>query len=165
MHDRGRALFGDARLEEVVHLVDGRHAAPRLRRRRLELAVPALELSLDVALVTRQVGKPDRLKVDGVYRGERVDDRLADAAALLGREHLLGRRGVAHDRSLDELHDVERCAVDGVVRAQADGHRHRYRGGAERGDEAMLAGHVVGGGEHVAHRRSTQDPLRTRWRR
>ena len=62
-------------------------------------------------------------------------------------------------RTLDVLHDVERRAHHGRVLAQRHHRRDRHRGGGQRGHDAVLAGHVVGGGEHVAERRPPDHPV------
>ena len=69
------ALLGrDAAGEQVVDLVDGRNLAPLCRRRLLELAVPPLELTFDVALAAAEVAEADGVDVDGVERGQDVDE-------------------------------------------------------------------------------------------
>ncbi|MDZ7731752.1 MAG: hypothetical protein U5R31_00365 [Acidimicrobiia bacterium] len=69
------------------------------------------------------------------------------------------RRGVvAHDGAVDVVHDVEGCAVDRLVLAEADGVRDGYVGGAEGRDDPVLASHVVGGGQDLAQRRPAEHP-------
>ena len=67
---------------------------------------------------------------------------------------------VAHDVPVDEAHHVERRAVDGVVVAQAERRRHGHGRALQPGDDAVLAAHVVGAGEHVAERRAAQHERR-----
>ena len=83
MDDRRRALLGDPLGEPVVDVVDERELA---RLRLLPLAVPALQLALDVGLLAPELAEADRVGLDLVDRDERVDDALADRPALvLGR--------------------------------------------------------------------------------
>ena len=56
----------------------------------------------------------------------------------------------AGDDPVDEAHDVEGGAVDGIVGAQAQRRGHGHPGRAQGGDDPVLAAHVVGGREHVA---------------
>ena len=62
-------------------------------------------------------------------------------------------------RTLDVLHHVERRAHDGGVLAQRHHRGDRHGGGGQRGHDAVLAGHVVGGGEDVAQRRTADHPV------
>ena len=135
-----------------MDLVDQRQLAGL---RLLPLAVPALELPLDVVLLLAEVAEADGVGVDGVDLGHRVGDGVAGVAARLGAD----RRGgglVAEHEPVDEGHHVERRAVHLVVGAEAEGGRDRHVGGTEGGDDLVLAAHVVGGGEHVAERRAAQ---------
>jgi len=113
---------------------------------------------LGITLVPPQVAQPDRARLDVVQRGQRVCHVVADAAprGLVECGLRLGR--AAQDVALDELHHVERALVHRLVGAQADGDRHRDAGRAERVHEAVLAGHVMGGGQHVVQRGSSQRP-------
>ena len=81
-----------------------------------------------------------------------LDDRLARGAPLRGRERFRSRH-VAHDRAVDELHHVERCAVHLLVFAQADHRRDRDVGGTQGREDLVLTTHVVCGGQHVTERR------------
>ena len=99
----------------------------------------------------------DRVGVDGVDLGERGCQRHPGRSA-----HLDGDRGgdglVADHEAVDERHDVERRAVDRVVRGEADDRRDGHVGGGERRDDAELPAHVVRGGQHVPGRRAAQHP-------
>ena len=139
-----------------MQLVDERHRASGQLVRRLELAVPPLELPGDVALVLAEVAETDGVDVDGVDAGEHVGDRLAGPAPAGLVEEGLGGLLVAQHEAVDERHDVERGAVDRFVGAQAERRGHRDVGGRQRRDDPVLAAHVVGGGEHVAERRPPQ---------
>ena len=111
--DRGRALLGDLARERVVGLVHRGQveSAGYLGVGPLELAVPALQLALDVRLLLAEVAEPDRVDVDGVDRGEHVDDRLARDATFLDREGL-GLRCTTDHAAVHEVHHVERGSVD-----------------------------------------------------
>ena len=63
--------------ERVVDVVDAGELAGLLL---VPLAVPALQLAGDVALVAAEVGQADGVEVDGVDGGQRVDERLAGVA-------------------------------------------------------------------------------------
>ena len=89
--------------------------------------------------------------------GQHVGDLVARPGAGVDVERL--RRGrVAGHEAVDEAHDVERRAVDRLVVAQADDRRHGHVGRRQRRDDAVLAAHVVGGGQHLAERRAAQHP-------
>ncbi len=90
--------------------------------------------------------------------GEHVDELLAGVRPG-GCVEAAGRIRVAGDEAVDEAHDVEGGAVDAVVGAQADGRRHGDVGRGQGGDDAVLAAHVVGGGEHLAEGRPAQHPV------
>jgi hypothetical protein len=152
VRDRHTALLRDARPERGGDLVDRRQLAGL---RVLPLRRPALHLALDVALALREVAESDRVDVDRVQVGQHVDEVLGGGPAQLDGQ-LGGLLGTVEHLALDEAHHVERRAVDGLVGAQPERRGHGHAGAADRGDHAVLAGHVVGGGEHVAERRPTQ---------
>ena len=125
------------------------------------LAVPALQLAGDVALVPAEVGEADGVEVDGVDGGQRVDERLArrcgaPSASSVGS----GAVAVAEHVAVDEAHHVERRAVDRRVVAEPERRRDRHRRCLQAGDDPVLAAHVVGAGEHVAERRPAQHEAR-----
>ena len=123
--DGGRALLGDASRERVVDLVDhGQLAGLRL----LPLAVPALELALDVALRAAEVAEADGVGVDGVDAGQHVGDLVARRGRGRSTSSVCAAVGVADHEALDEAHDVERRAVHRLVGAQPDDRRHRHVG-------------------------------------
>ena len=122
MDDGGRALLGDAAQEFVVHLVDGGELAGLLG---VPLAVPALELAGDVALVLAEIVEADGLQIDRVDGRHRVDQRLARMPASGGGEDRFGADPVAQHVAVDEAHHVERGVVDRLVGAVAERRRDR----------------------------------------
>jgi len=92
-----------------------------------------------------------------VQREERVDEQLARAARVIGGEPTEDVGVVEHD-AVDVRHEVERRAVDVDVIAEHDRSGDGDGGAVQRADHAELAGHVVGGGEHVPERRTAQRP-------
>ena len=87
--------------------------------------------------------------------GQGLDEgRPGPGPARLG--HPAGGPIVADDVPLDEGHHVERCPVDRVVHAQAQGRGNRHPGRSEGTEDGVLALHVVGGGEDVADRWSAE---------
>src|SRR3954452_9447667 len=62
--------------------------------------------------------------------------------------------------TFDEAHHVERRAVDGLVGAEAKCRRHGHRRVLQRGDDTMLAAHVVCTGQAVAEWRPAEDQRR-----
>ena len=151
--DPDRAL-GNPRGQGVVGRVEGGEV---LHRRRVRLAVPALELARDEVAGPGQVVEPHLAGLHRVQGGEDVDRRGADDRARLLR-HLLAGLGVVEDLPGREVHDVEVGAPDVVVVAE----RARRRDGdvrrVERGEEPPLAAHVVGRLQHPAQRRPPQRP-------
>ena len=109
--------------------------------------------------------RPDRVGVDVVDHREHVDEVFARASAGVGVERAAHGVRVAKDVAVDEPHHVERRAVDLDVVAEAERRRDGHVGRAERGDDAVLASHVVRGREHVAERRPPEHTTRARSRR
>ena len=110
--------------ERVVDLVDDRQLAGL---RLLPLAVPALELALDVALLAAEVAEADGVGVDGVDAGQHVGDLARPRAAPGVGVSACAAVGVADHEAVDEAHDVERRAVDRLVGAQPDDRAPRAR--------------------------------------
>jgi hypothetical protein len=123
----------------------------------LPLALPAPELPLDVRLLASQVAEPHLVGRDLMDRDQRVDQPLADRAALVLVE-LLRILGGAQDRTLDEAHHVERRPVHRLVLAEADHRRNRDESVLKRADHAVLAPHVVGRAETLAKGRAAERP-------
>jgi hypothetical protein len=90
-----------------------------------------------------------------VQIGKHVEEVLAQALSLRRRDQVGALRAVEHD-TVDEAHHVEGRAVDLDVGAQAERRRNRHGCEAYRGDDAMLAGHVVCGRQHLGQRRTAQ---------
>ena len=157
--DRRRSLLGDALGELVVDLLDERDLA---RLRALPLPLPALQLAPDVVLLLAELAEPDLVGDRAVDLDQRVDDPLADRAAVgLVREGL-GVGTLAQDRPLDEVHHVEGRAVDGLVGAVAGDRGDRHGRRRQGGDDRVLAAHVVRGAERLAQRRAAQRPAPAR---
>ena len=150
--DRDPLLLRHACGEPLGHLLD-RRQVPRLGA--LPLGGPSLELPLDVAAAPGEVAEADGVDVDGVEVGQHVDQVGAGLAACRRIEQLGLVRAVEH-LTLNEAHDVERRPVDVDVRAQPERRRHGHGRGTERGDDPVLAHHVVRGRQHVAERRAPE---------
>ena len=86
-----------------------------------------------------------------------VDERVGGGVGVLGGE-ADGGRAIADDEPFDEAHHVERRAVQVDVGAVCDAGRHGHCSALERGHDAPLAMHVVGGGECVADGGTAQRP-------
>ena len=128
---------------------------------RLPLLRPPPELTGDVTRPLGQVAEPDLGRNDGMERDQGVDERLAGppAGGVVGEEVRGVVEVVEHD-ALDVGHHVERRTVDVVAGAQPDHRRHRDAGVLEGRHHPVLPGDVVGGRQHVAHRRTAQhEPL------
>ena len=82
-------------------------------------------------------------------RGEHIDEVMRGSTPLLGRQHLGLDGGVEH-HAVDVVHHVERRPVHLVVLAEPERTRHGHVGEPHRGDDPVLARHVVRGGEDVA---------------
>jgi len=155
--DDGAALLrGHGGEEAGVDVLDHRELA---RLRLLPLAVPALELAGEVLLAAAEVAEAHGVDVHRVDAGQHVHDRAAGGGPLLVGE-AASEVTVADHLPLHEVHHVEGRAVHGLVGAQpaCPGDRDVRR--AEGRHDGVLAAHVVGGGQHVAERRSPQHPGR-----
>ena len=71
--------------------------------------------------------------------------RCSLAAAAGGRWHQSRSIRAVEHHAVHEIHHVERCSVHRLVGAQPECPGHRHIGQADRGDDRVLAGHVVGG--------------------
>lgn len=150
----GAGESGSCLAERRVQLVDaGKFAVAG----GVQLLAPAAQLPVQEPLGASEVPEADGLRVDGVQLHEGVDQTQHRLAGALGaqRGELL-RRAVRG--ALDVLHDVERRADDRVVLAEQ--HRFRDRDGrrVQPADHAVLALHVVRGGQHMTQRRPPDDP-------
>ena len=116
---------------------------------------PPLDLALDVPLAFGQIAEADVVDIDIVQIGEHVEEVLAGRAAVPSGS-VSGPVGPVEHDAVDEAHHIERRAVDRRVGAQPERLRHRHVGRADGGDDAVLAGHVVCGGEHLGEWRAAQ---------
>ena len=101
VHDAGSRLDRDVRGQQPVELVGRREVAVV---RRVELLLPPRDLTAEVALGTAEVAEPDRERVDGVQRGEGVDEPDGDGPGALRAERRRARSarryGVPATRSI-----------------------------------------------------------------
>ena len=111
----------------LVDLVDrGKSMRRVLLLTALVLAVPALELALDVAVVAAEVAEADG-STSTAWIAASTSTSDSDALRRCSTVQRLGGGHVADDGAVDEVHDVERRAVDRVVGAQADDGRRPAR--------------------------------------
>ena len=105
-----------------------------------------------------RTGQADRVRVDGVQVGQRVDQDVGDGAPLPGRLRPAGRQGAADNVPVDLLHHVEGHAdqVTGVLKQ--DG-RHRHGGARQRPLHPGLPAHVVRPRQQRPVRRPAQHRL------
>lgn len=89
-------------------------------------------------------------------RRHRVDDRFTGPRAGLRGEQLLGGVPVTNDKTVHEVHHVERFGIDRRIAAIPEGGGDGNRGPAQSVNDTELATHVVGTGEDMAQRWSTQ---------
>ena len=151
---------GQRRLQTARQLVEERQL---LHLRARPLPGPAPHLALQVALGTPEVAEPHGVGIDRVQRGQRLHQHRPDGATPGLRLREARGQPLAHHDALDVLHHVEGRAVHLRLLAQGQRARHRQAGVPERRDHAVLAGHVVGGGEHVPERGAPQhEGARTR---
>ena len=156
---RGRSWPGPARgsrsSSSVVDLVDRRQFAGLAL---VPLAVPALELAVDVARRAGRGRRARRASRSTAWMAAIVStiDPLARRRAGLGRGRLRPR-SVANDVAVDEAHDVERRVVDRrVVGVHPERRRHGHGGMLQAGQDPVLATHVVGARQHVTERWTAQ---------
>ena len=129
----------------------------RPRARPVQLGPPPSQLPVEVAVGPPEVREADVRRVDRVQLGQQRGQLEAHGAQLVGG---VGRvlRLVRQHGALDEVHHVEhRARARGRVLHQRDRRRHRHARPAQRGDDPVLAGHVVRGGLHVPERRPADD--------
>ncbi len=98
------------------------------------------------------------MPVHGVDLHERVDQLLADAAALLGGIERGGSVGDDH-LALYALHHVEGAADHRLVVAHGEHLRHARGRGLQALEQSRLAQHVVGAGGQRGARGAAQDEL------
>ena len=150
--DAHALLFGDRGFQPVVQLPhQGQVPVGPL----VHLALPAAQLARAVALPSAQVAQPHLVGIQRVKVRHGVDDRAGHHRA----HRLVDRHGVGpveHHRALHIVHDIEVGAVHVGVGAQPQRDRHGHRCGGESRDDPVLAGHVVGAGQHMAGRGAPQ---------
>ena len=154
VHDRGRAARPARRRQPAAQLVDAGQVAAAGAR---PAACPAAHLAGEVALGAAEVGQPDRGGSTRCSAARVSTKRMPEAPAALGAERG-GLRGGAETSPSTQLHQVERRAEHVGVGAQQQRARHRHGGRCQRADHPVLAGHVVGGRQHVPQRRPAQHP-------
>jgi hypothetical protein len=144
-HPRGQRVVGRVEGGEVLH------------RRGVRLAVPALELALHEVAGPGEVVEAHRGRLDAVQGGEHVDRRGADVRPRRFGDLGAGV-GVVEDLAGREVHDVQLGVPDVAVVAERARGGYGHVGRVQRGEEAPLAAHVVGGLEHPAQRGAAQRP-------
>ena len=152
MGNRRGPLLRDVVAQTSGNHVDGGNLA---RLGTLPLRRPPPHLTFDVAISFGEVAETDFVDIDGVKIGEHVDEMFGGGSAELDRHQIGPLDAVEHD-PVDERHHVERCIVHRRVGAQPERCRYRHTGAPNGGDDPVLAGHVVGGCQHVAERRTTE---------
>lgn len=130
----------------------GQVAAARGR----ELRGPATQLPLEIAVRAAEVGEPHRHEIRAVQPREDVDEGFRQGCRHPARERLELPPFPEHD-TVAEVHDVEGRSDD-LSSGPQSRPRHRDVGVLQRVEHAVLAVHVVGGGEHVPQRGTAQDP-------
>ena len=124
------------------------------------LRTPPPHLAFEIAGRLAEVGQPDRRRVDSVQVGQHLDQRVDTVVERgLVAERLEFRRQ-PHNPARHVLHHLERCAGHRVVVAHGDRTGDRDRGVLERGDNPVLARHVVRRRRQPVQRWPTQHPLR-----
>ena len=129
--------------------------------RQVPLPLPPRQLPRHVPLGLAEPVQPGRAHVEPVDGGEHGREVLAELPGL-GRAQQPCVLAGAEDDSVHPLHQVERRPDDLGVRADRDRAGHRHGGAVQRGQDAVLPGHVVRGGQHVTERRPAQHQARHR---
>ena len=171
-HDPGRGLAGEYHVAQAQVAVQKR-GRTGLRHRPGQLVAELCELrgqgavgvgddprqtgelALEEAVGAAEVLEAACAPVDGVQRPERIDERLADAAPLLGVVET-GRQRRGADLALQVLHDVEGHVHRLALARDAEHRGHRHVRARERLEDARLAQHVVGARRERARRRAAQ---------
>ena len=154
MHDRGRLLLRDVRFEPDLQLSDPRHLATQ---RRVELQAPATYLPFEEVVGTPEVGEPDRRWRHVVQRRQRLDHSPRDDLGPPGAQGAQ-LRGVPVRSPFDPLHHVEGSTEDLDVVTHEVRRWNRDTAPVESRDHPVFTGHVVGGREYMAERRSSHHP-------
>src|ERR1035437_1069199 len=123
----------------------------------LPLAVPAPDLSLQVAMWAPVVTKSDRFRVNLMQFREYVDQRVRTRHLLPWRLGIPFRHLVTDDVTGHRLHHVEGHAkkIPGGLLQYDSGYRHRRT--CQRLLDPGLATHVMSTGQQLTRRRPAQD--------
>ena len=147
--DGGRALGRKRRLEvgnDFVEFGEGFGAGL------LPAASPAVDLAGEEAGGLAKVEEAGRGEVDGVKFDEGVDEGFAEGPRGGG-----DFGGVAVEASEAALHQVEGDADDGWVLTAVEDAGGGREDGSESGQDAILAGHVMGFGRQRTERGPAED--------
>ena len=155
VHDRSPGPPGRFGAQQAAEFVDRRHLAALGP---LPLVAPPAHLPLPQARGPAVTGQANRVRVDGVQVGQRVDQDVGDGAPLPGRLRPAGRQGAADDVPVDLLHHVEGHADQVACVLEQDG-RHRHGGARQRPLHPGLPAHVVRPRQQRPVRRPAQHRL------
>ena len=125
------------------------------------LTSPALHLTLDVAVVTRECSQSGRVDIYVVEAGQGARERGPDKRSLRLSESSGRLGGVTQNVAFHKLHDVEGAFIDALVDTEAERSRDRNALRCEGRDDGVFAHHVVSRREDVARRRTTQREMTT----
>ena len=153
----GRRRGGQRRSQPARHVVHERDRVDLLHPR--PAVGPAVDLPLDEAGRSPQVGQLALGGVEERQVGERVHDGEAEPPSELG---VVGQRVgqfVAHDLAPAPLHDEEVGPDDVVVVAEDERPRRPVEVPPEPGQHLVLAAHVVGSRRDGPERRPAEDQL------
>ncbi len=153
VHHADSDLLGHSGHQRLVDFFHGRELAGLGL---LPLGSPALQLAGQIGLPAPEIAQADLVGVEPVQIGEHLDDGFPEPVALLFAEELRRGGSVSQDDALHVLHHVEGGVVDVLVLAESQRGRNRNLGPADGGDDPVLAGHVVGGGQHRAEGRAPE---------
>ena len=120
VHQAGCPRRRDALAQPVGDLRDVRQLDVRVSGQRLvrrQLAEPAVDLTVEEAVGTAEVGEPDLPVVHAAQADECVDQREPELAAQLRRAGCLVGQLQSRIEAFDRLHEIEDCVAEdaGVV--------------------------------------------------
>ena len=124
----------------------------------LQLLGPATHLPREKLVGVAELAESNRRRVHFIQVGQGVDQLMRQRCSLTIVK-VGGILGMSQDRTLDVLHDIERCPDHARVLTQRHHCRNGHRGPRQGRHHPILTGHVVSRCQDVPEGRSTKHPV------